>query len=173
VEADRADPEEAAEVDLRRDGAAALEWAASYLERVGELPVLPDVRPGDVRARLPESPPEQGEPFSALLRDLDEIVLPGVTHWQSPRFFAYFATTGSEPGILAELLTAALNNVGFLWRTSPALLELEEVTLSWLAQLLGLPREWHGHIEDTASTVTMAALIAAREAGRGSGRIIK
>jgi aromatic-L-amino-acid decarboxylase len=163
VEADRAD-QEAAQVDLRRDGAAALEWAASYLERVGELPVLPRVAPGEVRARLPASPPEVGEPFSALLRDLDEVLLDGITHWQSPRFFAYFATTGSEPGILAELLIAALNNVGFLWRTSPALTELEELTLDWLAQLLGLPREWHGHIEDTASTATLAALCAAREA---------
>jgi aromatic-L-amino-acid decarboxylase len=172
VEADRADSEDAAEVDLRRDGAAALEWAASYLERVGELPVLPDVRPGDVRARLPASPPECGEPFSAVLRDLDEIILPAVTHWQSPRFFAYFANTGSEPGILAELLTAALNNVGFLWRTSPALQELEEVSLSWLGQLLGLPPEWHGHIEDTASTVTMAALVAAREARQGRREVL-
>ena len=126
--------------------------------------MLPRVSPGDVRARLPEAPPEQAEPFAAVLRDLDEVLLDGITHWQSPRFFAYFATTGSEPGILAELLIAALNNVGFLWRTSPALLELEELTLDWLAQLLGLPREWHGHIEDTASTVTMAALCAAREA---------
>jgi len=163
VEADRAD-QETASVDLRRDGAAALEWAASYLERVGDLPVLPSVSPGDVRARLPDAPPERAEPFSDVLRDLDEVLLDGVTHWQSPRFFAYFATTGSEPGILAELLIAALNNVGFLWRTSPALAELEEVALSWLAQLLGLPREWHGHIEDTASTVTLAALCAAREA---------
>ena len=163
MEADRAD-QETASVDLRRDGAAALEWAASYLERVGDLPVLPSVSPGDVRARLPDAPPERAEPFSDVLRDLDEVLLDGVTHWQSPRFFAYFATTGSEPGILAELLIAALNNVGFLWRTSPALAELEEVALSWLAQLLGLPREWHGHIEDTASTVTLAALCAAREA---------
>jgi aromatic-L-amino-acid/L-tryptophan decarboxylase len=168
VEADRAAEEEAAEVDLRRDGAAALEWAASYLERVGELPVLAQVEPGAIRAALPKAPPEQAESFAAVLRDLDDVLLPGVTHWQSPRFFAYFATTGSEPGILAELLIAALNNVGFLWRTSPALAELEEVTLSWLGQLLGLPREWHGHIEDTASTVTMAALIAAREARKGA-----
>jgi aromatic-L-amino-acid decarboxylase len=168
VEADRAAEEEAAEVDLRRDGAAALEWVASYLERVGELPVLAQVEPGAIRAALPQAPPERAESFAAVLRDLDDVLLPGVTHWQSPRFFAYFATTGSEPGILAELLIAALNNVGFLWRTSPALAELEEVTLSWLGQLLGLPREWHGHIEDTASTVTMAALIAAREARKGA-----
>jgi aromatic-L-amino-acid decarboxylase len=172
VEADRAAQEEAAEVDLRRDGAAAVEWAASYLERVGDLPVLAQVAPGAVRAALPEAPPERAEPFAAVLRDLDDVLLPGVTHWQSPRFFAYFATTGSEPGILAELLIAALNNVGFLWRTSPALAELEEVTLSWLGQLLGLPRGWHGHIEDTASTVTMAALIAAREARKGPRAVL-
>jgi aromatic-L-amino-acid/L-tryptophan decarboxylase len=172
VEADRAAPEEAVGVDLRRDGAAALEWAASYLERVGELPVLAQVAPGEIRDRLPDAPPEQPEPFADVLRDLDEVLLPGITHWQSPRFFAYFATTGSEPGILAELLIAALNNVGFLWRTSPALAELEEVTLSWLGRLLGLPDAWHGHIEDTASTVTMAALIAAREARSGARAVL-
>ena len=147
---------------FREDGAAALEWAASYLERVRELPVLAQVEPGEIRARLPASPPETAEPFSAVLRDLDEILLPGITHWQSPRFFAYFANTGSEPGILAELLAATLNQVGILWRASPALQELEELTLDWLAQLLGLPPGLHGHIEDTASTATMASLAAAR-----------
>jgi aromatic-L-amino-acid decarboxylase len=165
VESDPADQEEA--VDLRRDGAAALEWAASYLERLREFPVLAAVRPGEIRDRLPQSPPELAEPFADVLRDLDEVLLPGVTHWQSPRFFAYFANTASEPGILAELLAATLNNVGFLWRTSPALTELEEVTMSWLAQLLGLPAGWHGHIEDTASTSTIAALAAARHASKG------
>src|SRR6185295_17140523 len=93
--------------------------------------------------------------------------LPGLTHWQSPRYFAYFATTASEPGILAELLVAALNQVGILWRTSPALQELEEVTLAWLADLLGLPAGWHGHIDDTASTATLSALAAARAASPG------
>jgi aromatic-L-amino-acid decarboxylase len=150
--------------DLRVDGAAALEWAASYLERVGELPVLAQVAPGDIRARLPASAPEDGEPFSAVLRDLDEIILPGITHWQHPRFFAYFSISSSEPAILAELLTATLNATSFLWRTSPAATELEGVVLDWIADLLGLPAGWHGHIEDTASTSTMAAVIAAREA---------
>jgi aromatic-L-amino-acid decarboxylase len=150
--------------DLRVDGAAALEWAASYLERVGELPVLAQVAPGDIRARLPASAPEEGEPFSAVLRDLDEIILPGITHWQHPRFFAYFSISSSEPAILAELLTATLNATSFLWRTSPAATELEGVVLDWIADLLGLPAGWHGHIEDTASTSTMAAVIAAREA---------
>jgi aromatic-L-amino-acid/L-tryptophan decarboxylase len=151
-------------VSFREDGAAALEWAARYLERVGELPVLAQVEPGAIRRRLPASPPEQGEPFADVLRDLDEILLPGITHWQSPRFFAYFAVSAAEPGILAELLAATLNSVAFLWRTSPASTELEAVTLGWAAQLLGLPIGWHGHIEDTASTSTIAALAAAREA---------
>jgi aromatic-L-amino-acid/L-tryptophan decarboxylase len=151
-------------VTFRDDGAAALEWAAQYLERVGDFPVLAQVQPGDIRARLPTSPPEQGEPFADVLRDLDEILLPGITHWQSPRFFAYFAVSASEPGILAELLAATLNSVAFLWRTAPASTELEELTLDWTAQLLGLPEGWHGHIEDTASTSTIAALAAAREA---------
>jgi len=150
-------------VSFREDGAAALDWAARYLERVGDYPVLAQVEPGEIRARLPASPPETGEPFADVLRDLDEILLPGITHWQSPRFFAYFSVSASEPGILAELLAATLNSVAFLWRTSPASTELESLTLDWTAQLLGLPQGWHGHIEDTASTSTLAALAAARE----------
>jgi aromatic-L-amino-acid decarboxylase len=149
---------------LRADGAAALEWAASYLERVSELPVLAQVAPGDIRRRLPEAAPEEGEPFAAVLRDLDEVLLPGVTHWQHPRYFAYFATSAAPPGILAELLAATLNSVAFLWRTAPAATELEEVVVRWAAKLLGLPEGWHGHIEDTASTSTFAAIVAAREA---------
>ena len=157
---------------FREDGAAALEWVASYLERVGELPVLAQVEPGEIRSRLPASPPEQGEPFASVLRDLDDVLLPGLTHWQSPRFFAYFVSTASDPGILAELLIAGLNQVGILWRTSPALQELEEVTLDWLAQLLGLPPGLHGHIEDTASTATMTALAAARHAKPGARVVV-
>ena len=157
---------------FRDDGAAALEWAASYLERVRELPVLSRVEPGAIRAALPDRAPDSPEPFSAVLRDLDEVLLPGLTHWQSPRYFAYFATTGSEPGILAELLAAALNQVGILWRTSPALQELEEVTLEWLADLLGLPHGMHGHIEDTASTGLVTALAAARAASPGKRVVV-
>ena len=151
-------------MSFREDGEAALDWAARYFERVGEYPVLAQVEPGELKEQLPVAPPEAGEPFSALLHDLDLLIVPALTHWQSPRFFAYFANTGSEPGVLAELLAASLNQVGILWRTSPALAELEEVTLGWLAQLLGLPAEWHGHIEDTASTGTMTALAVARNA---------
>jgi aromatic-L-amino-acid decarboxylase len=159
-------------VSFREDGAAAVEWVASYLERLRELPVLAQVEPGELRARLPASPPEASEPFAAILRDLDDVLLPAVTHWQSPRFFAYFANTGSEPAILAELLLAGLNQVGILWRTSPALQELEEVTLDWLAQLLGLPAGLHGHLEDTASTGTLAALAAARSAKPGARVVV-
>lgn len=126
--------------------------------------MLARVEPGELRASLPSSPPETAEPFSAILRDLDGVLMPALTHWQSPRFFAYFANTGSEPGILAELLAAGLNQVGILWRTSPALQEVEEVCLDWLAQLLGLPEGLHGHLEDTASMGTLTALAAARTA---------
>ncbi len=148
---------------FREDGADALEWAARYLERVDDLPVLSQVEPGFVRSRLPASAPERGEPFSAVLKDVEEILLPAMTHWQSPRYFAYFGISSSEPAILAELLAATLNQNAILWRTSPASTELEGVVLDWVAQLLGLPSGWHGHIEDTASTSTLVGLAAARE----------
>jgi aromatic-L-amino-acid/L-tryptophan decarboxylase len=159
-------------VTFREDGEAALEWAADYLERLREYPVLAGVEPGEVAAALPAEPPERGEPFANVLRDLDGVLMPGITHWQSPRYFAYFPSTGSEPGILAELLIAALNQVGILWRTSPALQELEEVTLDWLRQLLGLPAEFRGHLEDTASVGTLGALAAARTAGSGRRTVV-
>jgi aromatic-L-amino-acid/L-tryptophan decarboxylase len=150
-------------VTFRDDLELAAAWVDGYLARVGELPVAAGVAPGDVRRSLPAAPPATGEPFEAVLRDLDEIVLPGITHWNHPRFFAWFANTGSEPGILAELLIAALNVNAMTWLASPAGTELELVTVDWLRQLLGLPEGLHGHIEDTASTSTVAALAAARE----------
>ena len=149
-------------MSFRADLEAASDWVAAYLESIGERPVVAGVRPGEVRSRLPISPPDQAEPFANILRDLDEVIVPGLTLWNHPRFFAYFANTGSEPGILAELLTAALNVNAMAWITSPAATELEQVVLDWLGQLLGLPAGLHGHIEDTASTSTLAALAAAR-----------
>jgi aromatic-L-amino-acid/L-tryptophan decarboxylase len=149
-------------VDFRADGAAALEWAAHYLERLPDLPVLAQVKPGELSAKLPPAAPEQPESFGDVLRDLDELLLPALTNWQSPRFFSYFAVTASEPGILAELIAATLNQVAIVWRASPASTELELRVVDWVRQLLGLPDGWHGHIEDTASTSTLAALIAAR-----------
>jgi aromatic-L-amino-acid/L-tryptophan decarboxylase len=160
VEADREAEEET--VTFSDDLQLATEWVDAYLARIGELPVGAAVQPGDVRAKLPESPPEQGESFAEVLRDLDEAIMPGITHWNHPRFYAWFANTGSQPGILAELLIAALNVNAMTWLSSPAATELELVTTDWLGQLLGLPRGWHGHIEDTASTSTVAALAAAR-----------
>jgi aromatic-L-amino-acid/L-tryptophan decarboxylase len=159
-------------VTFREDGQAALDWVAGYLERVRDYPVLAQVEPGEIRARLPAAPPDAPEPFANVLRDLDDVLMPGITHWQSPRYFAYFATTASEPGILAELVIAALNQVGILWRASPALQELEELTLDWLRQLLGLPEGFRGHIEDTASVGTLAALTAARQAAPGRRTVV-
>jgi len=149
---------------FREDGAAAFEWVASYIDGVRERPVMARVEPGEIRAALPAEPPDAGVPFAAVLRDLDEVLMPGLTHWQSPRYFAYFPSTASDPGILAELLAAGLNQVGILWRASPALQELEEVTIDWLRQLVGLPEPLHGHIEDSASSGLITALAAARAA---------
>ncbi|MFL5953962.1 MAG: pyridoxal phosphate-dependent decarboxylase family protein [Gaiellaceae bacterium] len=147
---------------FRDDLDRAADWADAYLKRVADLPVAAAVEPGEIRARLPESPPEHGEAFEAMLRDLDEVILPGLTHWNHPRFFAWIANTGSEPGVLAELLIATMNVNVMTWISSPAGTELEVTVMDWLAQLLGLPRGWHGHIEDTASTAMVASLAAAR-----------
>ncbi len=152
---------------FREDGAAALEWAAGYLERVRSFPVLAQVEPGDVRRALPGAPPDDPEPWSAVLEDVERVLVPALTHWQSPRYFAYFPATAIEPAILAELLAATLNQVGILWRTSPALQELEEVALDWLRQLVGLPEGFIGHLEDSASSSTLSALAAARGAAPG------
>jgi aromatic-L-amino-acid decarboxylase len=151
-------------VSFREDGYATVDWIARYLDRVDGLPVLAQVAPGELSAELPQSPPEQGEPFANVLRDLDELIVPALTNWQHPRFFGYFAVSASEPGILAELLAAAMNQVALHWRASPASTELELRVVDWVRQLFGLPDGWHGHIEDTASTSTLAALIAARHA---------
>ena len=135
--------------------------------------MLSRVRPGEIRDQLPRSAPDRGESYDAIFADFERIILPGITHWNHPGFFAYFAISGSEPGVLAEFLSAALNVQAMLWRTSPAATELEEVTLSWLRQLLGLPAEFDGVIYDTASISTLHALAAAREIAvpnvRGAG----
>jgi aromatic-L-amino-acid decarboxylase len=157
---------------FRDDGAAALEWAASYLDHLRDYPVLSRAAPGEISDGLPPGPPDGPEPFADVLRDLDGVLMPGVTHWQSPRYFAYFATTGTEPGILAELLAATLNQVGILWRTSPVLQELEEVTTDWLRQLVGLPDAFRGHLGDTASTNTMEALAVARSLRPGDRVVV-
>ena len=149
--------------DFRAHGHRVVDWIADYLDGVGDLPVLARVAPGEVRGRLPDSPPDDPEPFDAMLADVDDILLPGITHWNHPAFHAYFAITGSGPGILAEAMAAGFNVNGMLWRTSPSATELEETVVDWLRQLLGLPPGLRGIILDTASMATMVALAAARE----------
>jgi aromatic-L-amino-acid decarboxylase len=149
---------------FRRHGHRLVEWIAAFLEAPERFPVLARVKPGDVRASLPDTAPEHPEPVERALDDFERLLLPGVTHWNHPGFFAYFAISGSAPGILGEMLCAALNVNAMLWRTSPAATELEEVVLGWLRQLLGLPPAFRGVIYDTASISTLCGLAAAREA---------
>ena len=150
--------------ELQHHGRALLGWIASYLEHPERFPVLPAVVPGEIRASLPASPPRDAESLELILRDFEERILPGITHWNHPGFFAYFSISASVPGILGELLTAALNVNAMLWKSSPAATELEELSMDWLRQLLGLRAGWTGVINDTASISTMLALAAAREA---------
>lgn len=149
--------------ELRRYGHELADWVADYLEQVESYPVLARVKPGEVAASLPRQAPRLGEPMDVILRDVERLLLPGVTHWNHPGFLAYFANTASVPGILAETLTAALNANAMLWRTAPAATELESVVLGWLRDMLGLPASFDGHINDTASLSTIVALAAARE----------
>jgi aromatic-L-amino-acid decarboxylase len=149
---------------FRRDGHQLIDWIADYLAHPERYPVLSQVEPGQVKRSLPAEPPESPEPLEAILRDVEEIVAPGLTHWNHPGFFAYFGITGSGPGILGELLSAAFNVNAMLWRTSPAATELEELALDWLRQLLGLPAEFMGIINDSASVSSLCAIAIAREA---------
>ncbi len=149
--------------DFRRAGHEAVEWVANYLENTREFPVLPRVNPGDLMDSLPSSAPDKGETFDAIFKDFNNLVMPAVTHWNHPRFMAYFACTGSTPAIIAEMLAAALDTNGLHWLTSPAVAELEKVTLGWYRQWLGLPEDFFGIIYDTASVSTMHAIAAARE----------
>src|SRR2546425_3449638 len=153
--------------EFRRHGYALVDWVADYLANSDWYPVLSRVSPGDVRNALPACAPEHGEPFERILEDFERIIVPGLTHWNHPGFFAYFAITGSAPGVLAEFLSAALNQQAMLWRTSAAAAELEGVTLGWRRQLIGLPDCFEGVIYDTASIATLHALVAAREAVAG------
>ena len=149
--------------EFQRHADRLVRWIADYLAHPERYDVLARVAPGEIRKALPDHAPEQAEPLAAIIGDLDRVIMPGVTHWNHPGFLAYFANTASVPGILGELVTAALNQVGILWRTSPALAELEQVTCGWLRDGMGLPGDWFGMIADTASTNTMVALAAARE----------
>jgi aromatic-L-amino-acid decarboxylase len=149
--------------EFRRVGHELIDWIADYFDNIDELPVLAAIEPGDLKAKLPTSAPVQGESMDAIIADLDRLIVPALTHWSHPSFFAYFATSTSAPGIFGELLSAAFDNKAMLWRTSPASTELEEVVLDWLRQMMGLDPGMLGIIYDTASVSSLHAIAAARE----------
>ena len=153
--------------EFRRHAHELVDWMADYMARVGELPVTPPVAPGDVRRRLPASPPDAGEPFESLFEDFRELILPGMTHWNHPGWFAYFPGNNSAPSVLGEMLTATIGAQCMSWVTSPAATELEQVVLEWLREMVGLPGAFVGSIQDTASTATLVALLSARERASG------
>jgi len=150
-------------VEFRKQAHILADWMADYIEGINEFPVKPNKAPGDIIAQLPGNPPDHPEDFQKIFDDFRNIVLPGITHWQSPSFFAYFPANSSYPSVLAEMLTATLGVQGMIWETSPAAAELEERMMDWLKQMTGLPAHFHGVIQDTASTATLTALLTARE----------
>ena len=172
--------------EFRRHGKDVVDWIADYYERVESLPVLSQVKPGEIRASLPAHAPQQGESFRAMLADIDRLIMPGITHWQSPNFFAYFPANTSAPSILGEMLSAGLAVQGMLWATSPACTELETHVLDWLVDMLALPSKFKstgsggGVIQDTASSAALCAVLAARERATnfavnelgGNGRLV-
>ena len=149
---------------FRQHAAELVDWIARYLAEPERFPVVARTQPGEIVRALPTAPPRTAEPLAEILADVERVIVPGLTHWNHPGFFAYFANSASIPGILGELLTTALNQNAMLWKTSPAATELEQVAMDWLRQLLGLGRGWFGMITDTASISTFLALAAAREA---------
>lgn len=158
---------------FRRAAHAAVDWVAHYLENIERYPVFPAVNPGDIRSRLPVHPPEAAESFDAILADLDRVVLPGITHWQSPMFFGYFPANASGPAIVGDVISSGLGVQGMMWATSPAATEVETHVLDWMVELLGLPDHFRsegkggGVIQDTASSSSLVALLAARERATG------
>ncbi|MCA9925533.1 MAG: aspartate aminotransferase family protein, partial [Anaerolineales bacterium] len=155
--------------EFRQNGRLLVDWIADYYENVEQYPVMSQVQPGEIRQSLPAQPPQQGEPFAAMLKDVNDLIMPGITHWQSPNFFAYFPANTSGPAILGELLAAGLGVQGMIWLTSPACTELETQVMDWLVEMMGLPDKFKsdtaggGVIQDTASNAVLAAVLAARE----------
>jgi aromatic-L-amino-acid decarboxylase len=149
--------------EFRKFGYRVVDWIADYRSKISELPVMARTGPGEVHVRLPSGPPESPEPFDQIFRDLDEIILPGLSHWQDPRFFGYFPANALLASVLGDYLSTGLGVLGLSWQSSPALTELEEVVTGWMRQMMGLSAEWSGVIQDTASTSTLVALLCARE----------
>ncbi|EEG76313.1 pyridoxal phosphate-dependent decarboxylase family protein [Dethiobacter alkaliphilus] len=152
---------------FRKYGYEFVDWIADYMEKVEQLPVRSEVLPGEIKKQLPHAPPQQGEPMAQIFSDFQQIIMPGITHWQHPCWFAYFPANNSPASVLAEMLTAGMGAQAMVWQTSPAATELEEVVMEWLRQMLGLPEEMEGVIQDTASTSTLCALLTARETATG------
>src|SRR5213593_1492783 len=150
--------------DFRRYGHQTIDWIADFLAHPERYPVLPPIKPGELTDALPAEGPPRGEPMDAILVDFERLIVPAMTQWNHPGFMAYFANSAPPEAILGELFSAALNGNGISWKTCPAVTELEQVSLSWLRRWSGLPDDWFGLIFDTASTTTMHALAAAREA---------
>src|SRR5216110_1371871 len=159
--------------EFRRRGHEVVDWLAEYFQRIESFPVLSRMEPGQIRGSLPANPPAKGEPFETMLKDVEKLILPGITHWQSPNFFAYFPCNNSGASILGDLLSSGLGVQGMLWATSPACTELETHMLDWLVQMLDLPARFKssgsggGVIQDTASSASLCALLAARERATG------
>jgi aromatic-L-amino-acid decarboxylase len=149
--------------EFRKHAHDLVEWMAGYMEKVEEYPVKSSVKPGEIFSKLPDSPPLKPESFESFLKDFEEIIMPGITHWQSPNFFAYFPANASPPSVLAEMLTSTLAAQCMIWETSPAAAELEQKIMNWLRDLISLPSCFEGVIQDSASTATLAAIITARE----------
>lgn len=153
--------------EFRAHAHKVVDWMADYLEKIETFPVKSTASPGDIFVQIPDKPPQNGEPVKHIMSDLDRIIMPGMTHWQSPNFFAYFPANSSYPSLLAEMITSCLGAQCMIWETSPAAAELEERMMNWLAGMIGLPQTFHGVIQDTASTATLASLITAREKRTG------
>jgi aromatic-L-amino-acid/L-tryptophan decarboxylase len=149
--------------EFRKHAHELVDWMAGYMENVEDFPVKSSVKPGEIFNKIPASPPLNSEPFDSLMRDFNEIIMPGITHWQNPNFYAYFPSNTSPASVLAEMLTATLGAQCMMWETSPAAAELEEKMMIWLRDLIGLPPEFEGVIQDSASSSTLAAILAARE----------
>ncbi|MFQ5629876.1 MAG: pyridoxal phosphate-dependent decarboxylase family protein [bacterium] len=150
-------------MEFREYGYKMIDWIADFLENSDQIPVLPDVAPGDIRRRVAGQPPQNGEPMPEIFKDIDEVIMPGMTHWNHPSYLAYFSSVGSAPGILGELLAAALNINGMVWKSCPSSTELEQATTDWVRQMLGLPKDFFGVIYDTGSVSSLHAIAAARE----------
>src|SRR5665811_150307 len=153
--------------EFRKHAHDLVEWMADYMENVESRPVKSSVKPGEIFDKIPDKPPLQPESFESLMKDFNEIIMPGITHWQNPNFFAYFPANTSPASILAEMLTATLGAQCMIWETSPAAAELEEKMMNWLRDMIGLPAGFEGVIQDSASTATLAAILTAREKATG------